>query len=162
MARKEIGIPLNRENRNNHNDNFKELYDDFKNVVDKVSDEAFNKVIDGSKIDWSKMVDTVNDLPSNAEVGETRGVKSDNKIYRYNGSSWIDIAEINLNPIAEVDDRLSSQLADTVQELQNTKNNFEQTISEKPNKTEVRYRNEPISEDDLTSGLKEAIAGTAD
>lgn len=112
MARKDIGIQLDRNNLNNHNDNYEELYNDFKNVVDRVSDEAFNKVIAGSRIDWSQMVDTVNDLPSNVNEGETRGVKSDNKIYRYDGSNWIAIAEINLNPISEVDDRLTTQLAE--------------------------------------------------
>lgn len=117
MARKEIGVPLDRKNRNNHNDNFKELYDDFKNVVDRVSDEAFDKVISGSKIDWDEMVDSADDLPSNVEEGETRGVKSDNKIYRYDGSKWIPIAEINLNPIAEVDERLTTQLADIAKDV---------------------------------------------
>lgn len=113
MARKEIGVQLNRNNRNNHNDNFEELYKDFNNVVEKVSKEAFDQVIEGSKIDWSQMVNDVSDLPSDAKTGDTKGVKSDNKIYRFDGSDWIPIAEINLNPIAEVDDRLTSQLAET-------------------------------------------------
>lgn len=114
VARKEIGIPLDRNNRNNHNDNFKELYDDFNNVVEKVSKEAFDQVIEGSKIDWSQMVESVSDLPSDADTGDAKGVKSDNKIYRFDGTDWIPIAEINLNPISEVDDRLTSQLAEKV------------------------------------------------
>src|SRR5699024_5602406 len=59
------------------------------------------------------MVDSVEELPTDANEGETRGVKSDNKIYRFNGTNWIPITEINLNPIAEVDQRLTTQLAET-------------------------------------------------
>src|SRR5699024_12798115 len=58
-----------------------------------------------------------------SKEGDARGVKSDNKIYRYDGSNWIDIAEISLNPISEVDDRLSSKLREKVnyQELEDRK-----------------------------------------
>jgi len=105
--------PLNRDARNKENENWDTIQQKFNNVVEEVSDAAFQKVIDGSKIDWEQMVDKVSDLPSNVETGETRGVKEDNKIYRFNGTDWIPIAEINLNPIAEVDQRLTTQLAET-------------------------------------------------
>src|SRR5699024_6304562 len=59
------------------------------------------------------MVEKYSDLPSDAETGTTIGVKEDSLVYRYDGSKWVDIYEINLNPISEVDDRLSSQLAET-------------------------------------------------
>lgn len=109
--------PLNRDARNKENENWDTIQQKFNNVVEEVSDAAFQKVIDGSKIDWEQMVDKVSDLPSNVETGETRGVKEDNKIYRFNGTDWIPIAEINLNPIAEVDQRLTTQLAQTNEEL---------------------------------------------
>src|SRR5690625_6847924 len=109
--------PLNRDARNKENENWDTIQQKFNNVVEEVSDAAFQKVIDGSKIDWEQMVDKVSDLPSNVETGETRGVKEDNKIYRFNGTDWIPIAEINLNPIAEVDQRLTTQLAETTKYL---------------------------------------------
>lgn len=112
MARKDIGIPLDRKNRNNHNENYKELYNDFRNVVQKVSDEVFDKVVDNARLDWDKMVDKYSDLPSNAEKGTTIGVKEEGVVYRFNGSDWDSIYEINLNPISEVDERLTTQLAD--------------------------------------------------
>lgn len=108
---------LDREARNNENNNWEKLENKFNNVVSEISGEVFDQIVDGSKIDWEQMVDTFNDLPSSAETGETRGVKEDNKIYRYDGSNWVPIAEINLNPIAEVDDRLSSQLAQTMKKI---------------------------------------------
>ena len=107
MARKDIRIPLDRENRNDVNHNFKELYDDFRDVVDLVTKEAYDQIIEGSRINWDKMVDSVGDLPSDAVEGDARGVKSDNKIYRFDGNEWVAIGELSLNPISEVDDRMT-------------------------------------------------------
>src|SRR5699024_6846795 len=83
------------------------------NVVKTVSDKAFDKVVDSARLDWDTMVNKKSDLPSDAKKGTTIGVKEDSLVYRYDGSKWVDIYEINLNPISEVDDRLSSQLAET-------------------------------------------------
>lgn len=112
MARKEIKGPITDETLNSTNHNFKELYDGFGNVVKTVSDKAFDKVVDSARLNWATMVEKYSDLPSDAETGTTIGVKEDSLVYRYDGSKWVDIYEINLNPISEVDDRLSSQLAD--------------------------------------------------
>src|SRR5690625_1866178 len=113
MKLNRTGIALNRNTWNGDNENWAKLEKKYNDVVGEITDEVFNKIVDGSKIDWSQMVDTVADLPNDAGVGETRGVKEDNKIYRFDGSNWIPIAEINLNPIAEIDERLSNQLAGT-------------------------------------------------
>src|SRR5690625_4865163 len=103
MKLNRTGIALNRNTWNGDNENWAKLEKKYNDVVGEITDEVFNKIVDGSKIDWSQMVDTVADLPNDAGVGETRGVKEDNKIYRFDGSNWIPIAEINLNPIAEID-----------------------------------------------------------
>src|SRR5699024_980495 len=66
------------------------------------------------RLNWDTMVEKYSDLPSDAKKGTTIGVKEDSLVYRYDGSKWVDIYEINLNPISEVDDRLSSQLAQTI------------------------------------------------
>lgn len=116
LARKEIKGPINDNTLNSTNHNFKELYDGFNNVVDEVSNKAFDKVVESARLDWDTMVEKYTDLPSDAETGTTIGVKEDGLVYRYDGSKWVDIYEINLNPISEVDDRLSSQLAETDQQ----------------------------------------------
>ena len=113
MARREISNYLNRVNRNNHNMNYIELYQKLDNIVGEITEEVFNKIIDGSKFNWINMVDTLDDLPDNPEEGTAVGVVENNTIYRYDGSEWISIQKINLNPIAEVDDRLSSKLTET-------------------------------------------------
>src|SRR5699024_7844017 len=110
--------PLDRAARNSENDNWDIIEGEIRTIGDKVddfveeiSDEAFNKIVDSARLDWDKMVDTYDDLPTNAKEGATIGVKADSKVYRYDGSNWIDIYEINLNPISEGDERLTTQLA---------------------------------------------------
>src|SRR5699024_3817213 len=119
VAQRIIKGPVDDNSLNSTNHNFTELYDGkrkanerINNIVDEMSDEAFNKVVNSAKLDWDTMVEKHSDLPSDAETGTTIGVKEDGLVYRYDGSKWVDIYEINLNPISEVDDRLSSQLAD--------------------------------------------------
>lgn len=120
MARKEIGNPLDRQNRNNHNDNYKELYgevgkvnDKMDNFIDEVSDAAFDKVVDNSKLNWKEPVNNFNSLPSNAQEGDTRMDRSTGKVYRYDGSEWKEIQQIDAGPVNEVDARLTSQLNET-------------------------------------------------
>src|SRR5699024_4732640 len=93
----------------------KDINDRMDNFIDETSDAAFDKVVDSARLNWDTMVEKYSDLPSDAETGTTIGVKEDSLVYRYDGSKWVDIYEINLNPISEVDDRLSSQLAETEQ-----------------------------------------------
>src|SRR5699024_259412 len=59
------------------------------------------------------------------------------------GSEWIAIAEINLNPISEVDTRLSSQLADKA-----SKKQVESKLSEKRDKNvKINKTDYNLSED---------------
>ena len=103
-------IKLDRTARNNENENWQTIEKKFNNVFNDISDDVYNKVVDDSKINWEQMVDSVSDLPNDATVGETRGVKENNKIYRFDGTEWKAIAEISLKPIVEVDTRISSQI----------------------------------------------------
>src|SRR5690625_2971524 len=112
MDRKEIKAIFNDNELNKMNSNFKELYDEFGNVVDTVTEKAFDKVVDSAKINWGEPVDTFDNLPSNASNSETRMTRDDGKIYRFDGSIWREIQDIDPTAINEVDSRLSSQLAE--------------------------------------------------
>src|SRR5699024_6232164 len=137
VAQKIIKGPVDDNSLNSTNHNFTELYSGFRdtsgkinkvekdindrmdNFIDETSDAAFDKVVDSARLNWDTMVEKYSDLPSDAETGTTIGVKEDSLVYRYDGSKWVDIYEINLNPISEVDDRLSSQLEDIVVNVKN-------------------------------------------
>lgn len=116
MARKQIRAPLDDNSLNNINHNFEELYKNYDEVVENVSEKAFSKVVDSAKLNWKEPVATFNDLPTNAEVGETRMVRDTGKVYRYS-PPWVEIQEIDAGPVNEVDSRLSAQLAQKVDEV---------------------------------------------
>src|SRR5699024_5358812 len=83
------------------------------NIVNEVSDEALDKVVNNAKINWKDPVDNYSSLPSVAEEGDTRMDRSSGKVYRFNGTEWKEIQQIDVGPVNELDSRLSSQLADT-------------------------------------------------
>src|SRR5699024_7610771 len=81
--------------------------------IDEISDAALDKVVDNAKLNWKEPVDSFSDLPSSAEEGDTRMDKSTGKVYRYDGTNWVEIQQIDAGPVNELDSRLSSQLAET-------------------------------------------------
>jgi len=113
LARKEIKGPINDNTLNNTNHNFKELYDEFGNVVKTVSDKAFDKVVDSAKLNWKEPVSSQSNLPDDADEGDTRMARDTGKVYRFDWYSWKEIQEIDAGPVNEVDTRLTSQLAQT-------------------------------------------------
>src|SRR5699024_6527917 len=90
------------------------------NFIDEVSDAAFDKVVDNAKINWKEPVDNFNSLPSNAKNGDTRMDRSTGKVYRYDGTNWVEIQQIDAGPVNEVDARLTSQLNETNSQLADT------------------------------------------
>src|SRR5699024_9333902 len=118
--------PLDRSAKNGENDNWdiiegevRAIGDRVDNFVDEVSDVAFDKVVDNVKLNWKEPVDNFSDLPSNAQEGDTRMDKSTGKVYRYDGAKWVEIQQIDAGPVNELDDRLTSQLAETDLQLVN-------------------------------------------
>src|SRR5690625_2344342 len=110
MARKDVLTSWDRENRNNKQDNFIELYGVVYDLIGTITEEAFERIIDGSKIVWAEPVDEFGGLPTGAEEGETRMVRETGKVYRFDGSDWIEIQEIDATAINEVETRLNDTL----------------------------------------------------
>src|SRR5690625_2082535 len=99
--------------RNKINENWSIIEGSYNDVVENVSEKAFEQVVDSAKLDWKEPVDSFNDLPSSASEGEARMVRDTGKVYRYNGSAWVEIQQIDAGPVNELDTRLTQQLADT-------------------------------------------------
>lgn len=135
MVRKEIGVPLDRENLKKHNDNYEELYGVVNNFVGTITDEVYEQIIDGSKLNWKEPVDTSNDLPSDASEGDTRMARDTGKVYRFDGSNWQEIQQIDAGPVNEIDARLTAQLAHEVSQRKSDINNLE---NDKASKSEVQ------------------------
>jgi len=137
MKLNKTGSPLTRQERNELNKNWETIENNFNNVVDKAAEKAFDKVIDGSRIDWSEIVESPEDLPDDAEEGSTRGVVSDNRIYRFDGTEWVPIAEINLNPISEVEGRLNNKIDDGLDAVN-------QQLEEKADQSDLNITNDQL------------------
>lgn len=110
MSRREIKVKLDRENRNNHNENYEELYGFVDNVIQTITDEVFEEIIESVRLKWSNPVDNKEDLPQEAEVGETILVRSEGKVYRFNGNEWVEIQDIDISLIDDVENRLDERL----------------------------------------------------
>src|SRR5699024_1815361 len=106
------GTNWNRDERNKTNENWDEIEGNYNNVVENVIDKAFDKVVDSAKLNWKEPVDTTDDLPTSASEGDTRMARDTGKIYRFDGSVWQEIQEIDATAINELDSRLTSQLAE--------------------------------------------------
>ena len=112
MTRKNIGTPLDRINRNNHNQNYIELYDKISDLFKGISDEVYKQLRDDISIKWKGYVDNHEDLPNDAENADTY-VLSDGFVYRYDGKNWVKIQEIDINLF----DVIQTDLNDQVQKM---------------------------------------------
>lgn len=122
---KQLGIPLDLKNLESLNDNFKTIARDLNNL----SGDVLAEVIDGAKLIWQEPVDTFADLattyPTPQEgwavfvrnVGSVDGI---GEVYRFDGTDWLKIQDFDATAINEVDSRLTSQLAETRLEIQET------------------------------------------
>lgn len=109
MNRKEIGVLWDRLAREGINHNDKVLFNALKDFVGTLSDEAFRKVLDASKINRKEPVTTKNDLPSSAVEGEARMVRDTGIVYRYNGNNWVEIEQLDASAFNELDNRISDK-----------------------------------------------------
>ncbi|MER2190618.1 MAG: polysaccharide deacetylase family protein [Solibacillus sp.] len=98
--------------------NFDKIEKNFNGIVDVVSNKAYEQVVDNAKLNWLEPVPTFADLATtylNADEGDAvmarEVIDGVNKVYRYNGTEWIFIQQISADAINEVDNRLSTQLA---------------------------------------------------
>src|SRR5690625_7184809 len=105
------------------NENWDIIEGSYNDVVGQITDEVVGHLIDSAKLIWKEPVDTVDDLPTNAEVGETRMVREADPdgisyVYRYDGENWEKIQAIDVTLVNEVDSRLTAKLAETISDIE--------------------------------------------
>lgn len=125
MKLNRTGSNWNRLERNKINENWDIIEGSYNDVVGQITDEVVGHLIDSAKLDWKEPVDTVEDLPASAEVGETRMVREADPdgvsyVYRYDGEKWEKIQAIDVTLVNEVDRRLTAQLADIATQVKST------------------------------------------
>lgn len=141
---KTIGLPLDLANWEQLNKNFDDIETDIKNI----SGDVLATVIDDAKLTWQEPVDSFANLATtypNAETGFTAMTRDTGKVYRFNGTEWLEIQDIDPTAINEVDSRLTSQLAEKakesdVAELQDQRNNSDWNIQQGKVTPKILYR----------------------
>lgn len=136
MARKEIRISLDRENRNDVNSNFKELYDQLHDITGTITDEIIQEILDealeNSKLVWKEYVDTFDELPDVAGLGEVHYVVEEKIFYRWDGEEWTPIQQIDMDVMTEMEERLElliSSNTESVEELRVDVNSISEDVS---------------------------------
>lgn len=112
MTVKKIDGFWDRTTRNTINDNDAYLDGRITGIVKEISDTAFEKVIDASKLNWQEPVDAFTNLPTEALEGDAVMTRDTGKVYRYNGTEWKEIQQIDAGPVNEVDSRLNQKIDD--------------------------------------------------
>lgn len=138
MTIHKIDNPLSDDGRNKINNNFEQLNKNINKAVEDISNKAFDQVVDKAKLNWKEPVSSSNSLPSNADEGDTRQARDTGKVFRFNGSAWVEIQQIDAGPVNEVDSRLSAELAQKA-----TKEEFNDFVSE-VNTQDVPLRLSPL------------------
>lgn len=130
-----INNPLSDDGRNKLNHNFEELNnnikktsEDFQRAEEIITEKAFDRVVDSAKIEWLPPVNTFNLLNTtypNATTGKTVMTRDNGKVFRKEGTSWVEIQQIDAGPVNEVDSRLTAQLAQNVNVLSTIENKYD-------------------------------------
>lgn len=115
---------IDRIQRQRINENWTKIENNFNNVVQVISEKAFDEVVDAAKLIWQEPVDTFADLVTtypNAEVGwaawAREVVGGVAKAYRFNGTSWVLQQEFYGDAINEVDNRLTNEIEKNIMSI---------------------------------------------
>ncbi|OEH52973.1 hypothetical protein AQ616_18895 [Oceanobacillus sp. E9] len=142
MKLNRIDSPLSRTERNQVNENWDRIENDFNNVVSVISDEAFDKVVDSAKLNWLDFVDTYEDIATtypNPSVGDAVMARKDSDdypinsndkrmagtVWRFDGSDWEPIQNIDPTAINRIDEELKQEIKDIEIGTRNYINNSE-------------------------------------
>ncbi|GGP16219.1 glycerophosphodiester phosphodiesterase [Oceanobacillus neutriphilus] len=167
---KPISTKWDRENRNEHNRMFEELYKGIGGVVGTITEETIKKIIDSAKLNWLDFVDVYEDIDStypNPIAGDAvmsrndsadYPINADDKrqggtVWRFNGSKWEPIQSFDASAINNVADTLTEQVDKTQATVVNA--NFEPEI--------IAHRGfgRLYPENTIYSGVKSAETGAA-
>ena len=109
---REIGANLRAKEIQDLNHNFSQVEADLNNISGAVLD----KVIEEAQLNWREPVNSFSNLATSyptPQIGWTAMARDTGKVFRYNGTSWVEIQQIDAGPVNEVDSRLTRQLDET-------------------------------------------------
>lgn len=128
MARKEITLPLNLENMENHNYMNKELYSLIDETDRRISENMWEEIKKANTMTMLEPVQTSSELPSEAPDKSFITVIDEQRVYTYFQGKWQPFNEIDLDPFEPFKEELAAivaayeeQIKNITTEVQNTK-----------------------------------------
>lgn len=113
MKLNRTGSIWDRNERININDNWDIIEENANNFKNDLTDEIYSKIVESAKLSWKEPVNSYEDLPNAPTTGETRMVRTDGHVYRYDGEKWIEIQTVDVSPLNEIDSRITNRLEST-------------------------------------------------
>ncbi|PUZ34299.1 hypothetical protein BUY27_08330 [Staphylococcus cohnii] len=148
MARKEITTPLDLNNMNNHNQNYKELYNEIQTTDKRLSENMWEEIKGANTMKMLEPVQTADQLPATAEDKSLITVIDEQKVYAYVHDEWQPFNEIDLDPfepfkkeLAEIVLTYESKIQSITQEVQSTKDSAIDSIESTQSQSESNIEN---------------------
>lgn len=143
MARKEITTPLDLNNMNNHNQNYKELYNEIQTTDKRLSENMWEEIKGANTMKMLEPVQTADKLPATAEDKSLITVIEEQRVYAYVHDEWQPFNEIDLDPfepfkkeLAEIVSAYESKIQTITQEVQATKDSAIDSIESTQSQSE--------------------------
>ncbi|MDU9371539.1 hypothetical protein PQ712_06560 [Staphylococcus ureilyticus] len=143
MARKEITTPLDLNNMNNHNQNYKELYNEIQTTDKRLSENMWEEIKGANTMKMLEPVQTSDQLPATAEDKSLITVIDEQRVYAYVHEEWQPFSEIDLDPFEPFKEELSeivaayeSKIQNITQEVQSTKDSAIESIESTQSQSE--------------------------
>lgn len=148
MARKEITTPLDLNNMNNHNQNYKELYNEIQTTDKRLSENMWEEIKGANTMKMLEPVQSVGQLPASAEDKSLITVIDEQRVYAYVIDEWQPFSEIDLDPFSPFKDELAeivsayeAKIQNITQEVQATKDSAIDSIQSTQSQSESNVEN---------------------
>lgn len=95
-------------------------------IEESMRQEIIDILIDTAKLNWKTPVNTFSDISlsySSPQISDTVMVRDTGKIYRFDGTSWHEIQDIDPTAFNELDSRITSELTGKTQDIRATQSN---------------------------------------
>ncbi|WP_040762779.1 hypothetical protein [Staphylococcus equorum] len=144
MARREITLPLNLENMENHNYMNKELYSLIDETDRRISENMWEEIKDANTMKMLEPVQTAAELPAEAPDKSFITVIDEQRVYTYFQGKWQPFNEIDLDPFEPFKEELAAivaayekQIQNITQEVQSTKDSAIDSIESTQTQSEA-------------------------
>ncbi|HDG4012547.1 TPA: hypothetical protein PC060_001826 [Staphylococcus aureus] len=109
--RKIITPPLDDENLSRINSNFEELFRSVDNTVGAIAGRIWDKIVTENTINLETPVNITGELTDKDKKNTIRYVKSEQKLYVYNGTKWMPFEDVNYDPYQQFKKELDVAVA---------------------------------------------------